>query len=149
LGGANIAILGISGNLAHFAASAIKTLMFFRLRHTKLYRSAAKLALFAILLQTLLPLIHHPAQAAPMQAGVHICSVTHHTTNSDKSSAPKQQCPVCSALHLFGGGYMPPAGDEIIVAFSDTHTIVIHDDEFAVRPFVWPGIGSRAPPAFA
>jgi hypothetical protein len=127
--------------------------MFSRIRQTKLFRSAAKLALFAILLQVLLPLIHHPAQAAQaMPEGIHICSVVHHapgTTEQDKNQTTKAQCPICLSLHLLGNGYVAPVADEIIIAFHNHQIVTAHDDEFVVRPFVWHGIGSRAPPSFA
>jgi hypothetical protein len=151
--GKHIAILRISGKSCPGRRECYKTLMFSLILHTKLFRGAAKLALFAILLQVLLPLIHHPAQAAEaMPAGVHICSVLHHasdTTDADKTPVSKPSCPICFSLHLLGGGYVAPVADEIIVAFRDSHVVVAYDDAFAVRPFAWPGIGSRAPPAFA
>jgi hypothetical protein len=124
--------------------------MFFGNRHRKNFRRAAKLALFAILLQALLPLIHHPAQAAPY--GVHICAVMHHADHSsdqDKAPVSKSSCPICVSLHLLGSGFVSPTVDASFVIFRDSQTILAYDEKIAVRQITWPGIRSRAPPAFA
>jgi hypothetical protein len=87
-------------------------------RHRKPNRLAAWLAAFALLLQALLPALHHPGGMA--LAGTLALGDAHHlclapgggpVTPGDPGKAPghhQQDCPICQAMHAIGG-FAPPA----------------------------------------
>lgn len=86
----------------------------FRGKH-KAFRRAAWLALLSLVLQVLVPALHHPASAAlPDGIGAaNLCiapgSQPVGPSDTDKSPAHGvQACAICQTLHMLGGGYVPP-----------------------------------------
>ena len=79
------------------------------------FRRAAWLALVALFLQIMVPVLHHPASAAQRGgiAAADLClapgSLPQAPTDTDKHPAHKlPACSVCLTLHMLGGGFVPP-----------------------------------------
>jgi hypothetical protein len=84
-------------------------------RHRKPNRFAAWLAAFALLLQALLPALHHPggmALAGTLALGdaQHLCLAPGDAPADHEKPAGHHQpeCPICQAMHAIGG-FAPPA----------------------------------------
>jgi len=125
--------------------------MFFRNQRYKHVRFALRLALFAMLLPTLVPLLHHPMQMVAVN-GLRICSAAPNTyTQTEPGKAPvsKSVCPVCFTLHLLNSGFIPPTIETAAVFFGANQDLAPREEKVALRAAVWPGLRSRAPPAFA
>ena len=84
------------------------------------FRRAAWLALFALFLQTIVPVLHHPASAAlPDVVSANLCMApgSPPVAPSDPDKLPAhgtQTCAICQTLHILGGGFVPP--DVVAVA---------------------------------
>jgi hypothetical protein len=90
--------------------------MFFQRRHKALKR-ASWLAVLAIVLQAILPAIHHPAMAAP--AGVDVarslCLAPGSIAPTDPAKAPAHHlpgCAICAAMNAVGV-FVPPIAPAI------------------------------------
>jgi Protein of unknown function (DUF2946) len=83
-----------------------------RSRHGR-FRLSAWIAIWAIWVQALLPIAHHPASLAMGQyladTGHNLClSSTGSPANPDKGPVHKlPACPICQAAHAIGG-FVPP-----------------------------------------
>jgi hypothetical protein len=95
-------------------------------RNRRATRPAAWLAVFAILLQALLPGIHHPAgmalagdKIAGLDIAQYLCFAPGGTTPDDPAKAPAHHhippCALCSSLHAIGG-FAPPSAPLIAVS---------------------------------
>jgi hypothetical protein len=102
-------------------------------RNTRGTRPAAWLAVFAILLQALLPGIHHPAgmalagdKIAGLDIAQYLCHTPGSTTPDDPGKAPAHHhippCALCSSMHAIGG-FAPPSAP--IIAVSGDYGIVV------------------------
>jgi hypothetical protein len=109
-------------------------------RRYQLFRRAAWVALFAFVLQTLLPLSHHPAGMAVagslgFSASKNICLAPAQTSNalgnSDGSPAHKvPQCPICQAVQAIGG--FVPSVTPAIAVNRDFGTVALNNVIFGV-----------------
>jgi len=117
--------------------------MIWRRNHRRT-RPAAWLAVFAILLQALLPVVQAPAGMAPAGPGGdtiagldiagHLCHAPGDTTPDDHGPAPvdhQQCCDFCLAVHAIGG-FAPPSGP--VLAVSRDHGIVVPTETALVLP---------------
>lgn len=104
-----------------------------RRRNSRGTRPAAWLAVFAILLQALLPGIHHPAgmalagdKIAGLDIAQYLCHTPGSTTPDEPGKAPAHQhippCALCSSMHAIGG-IAPPVPP--VIALSRDYGIVI------------------------
>lgn len=122
-------------------------------------RRAAWLAVFALLLQTIIPALHHPASLAlgsvsVLDAAQHLCLAQNagSTTPSDHEKAPKHHavpvCPMCQAVHAIGG-FAPPA-DPVVALIRATAISLSHYSEAAkIRQRLACQGQPRAPPTLA
>src|SRR5262245_2574984 len=93
-------------------------------------RRTAWIAIFALLLQALLPAFHHPAGTAlagPLGRGSNVvsgldsgslCLAPGSTAPDDPAKAPAhhvQPCALCAAMHAIGG-FAPPAAPVVAVS---------------------------------
>jgi hypothetical protein len=98
-------------------------------RRYRALRPAAWAAVFAILLQALLPAVHHPAgmalagtgddKIAGLDVGQYLCIAPGSTTPAGPEKAPVhhvQPCALCLAVHAIGG-FAPPSGPAVIVPY--------------------------------
>lgn len=100
-----------------------------RKNYSKANRRASWLAVLALLLQTLLPLMHHPADAASVAQGVFgdaksIClaSGPGQDTPSDNDKSPTHHvppCAICQALQTAGGSVPPTSFVLVELAVSE------------------------------
>jgi len=111
------------------------------------------LAAIAILLQTVVPLVHRPAEAASAgwaPALASFCQAAGSTAPAtpDDDKAPLHKllpCGVCQSLQLLGAGFVPTAGVEL-------QPPAIASGDYATAPAVPCGAGqttapqARAPP---
>ena|SRR5271168_3180659 len=99
-----------------------------RRRNRKATRPAAWLAMFAILLQALLPAVHHPAgmalagvgndKIAGLDIAQYLCVAPSSTTPDKPGKVPAHHippCALCSAVHAIGG-FAPPVAPVIAVS---------------------------------
>lgn len=92
--------------------------MAFPSHHRRVFRRAAWLGVLAVLLQILVPAIHHPVVAAGQSflfADSVICSASR--VDSDRAVIPDKaptknasHCPVCWGLQQLAGGFVVPGG---------------------------------------
>ena len=92
--------------------------MAFRSRHCRAFRRAAWLGVLAVLLQILVPAVHHPVAALGQSflfADSVICSASR--VDSDRAVIPDKaptknasHCPVCWGLQQLAGGFVVPGG---------------------------------------
>jgi hypothetical protein len=128
-------------------------------RNSRRTRPAAWLAMFAILLQTLLPVAQASAgmaQAGPsgdtiagLDIAGHLCHASGDTAPNDHGPAPvdhQQCCDFCLAVHAVGG-FAPPSAPEIAV--SREYGIVVAVETALVLPHRQASSTqqARAPPA--
>jgi hypothetical protein len=118
------------------------------LRFNRLFRCAAWLALWAMLLPAVLPLAHHSAASA---GGAH--RICHVALGGDHRQAPDQgkvqpTCPICQSLGSLAQGFVPPD----VVALAVFHPLPVSVEDvhqsfavFDVSTAAWP----RAPPVLA
>jgi hypothetical protein len=98
-------------------------------------RPAAWLAAFAILLQALLPALHHPAsmalagiggdKIAGLDIAQYLCLAPGGTTPDEHDKAPAHHippCALCSAVHAIGG-FAPPIAP--VIAVSREYGVVV------------------------
>jgi Protein of unknown function (DUF2946) len=96
-----------------------------RRRNNRRTRPAAWLAVFAILLQALLPVVQAPTglagpggeSIAGLNIAAHLCHAPGDTAPDDHGPAPvdhQQCCDFCLAVHAVGG-FTPPSAPEIAV----------------------------------
>jgi hypothetical protein len=123
--------------------------MFLRHRH-KAFRRASWLAVFAILLQAILPAIHHPAMAAPVGADLarSLCLAPGSTTPADPAKSPAHHlpgCAICMAAHAIGG-FVPPTAP--VIAIGRDHGFAVPASALIFLPRQWLHIRQqpRAPP---
>jgi hypothetical protein len=96
-----------------------------RIRQRGIFRRTAWIAVWALVLQMLLPLIHHPAAAkAGPPDGLRICAVMGlmPTGKAEPSKTPVSKipsCPICQTLHMLNGGFVPP--DISVLAIPSEH----------------------------
>jgi hypothetical protein len=118
-------------------------------RSRRLFRCAAWLALWAMLLPAVLPLVHHPAAMAG--SAQRICHVA--LGGGDHKQAPDQgkaqpKCPVCQSLGSLAQGFVPP-NVAVLAAFYPLPVSVEDVRQsfavFDVSSAAWP----RAPPVLA
>jgi hypothetical protein len=117
-------------------------------RFNRSFRLAAWLALWAVLLPALLPLVHHPAAlAGAMQPICHMAM-----GGGDQSSAPEQEkskpCPICQGLSTFAQGFVAP--ELVTLAVIEPTSVAVAQARQSFVVFIpaaaaWP----RAPPALA
>ena len=131
--------------------------MVFRRRYSA-SRRAAWLAVFALLLQTLVPAFHHPASMAlggtlALGEAQHLCLAPGSTpvAPSGEDKVPHHHlpaCAICQAVHAIGGFAAPPAP---MLAFSGGYTVAAlpHFDPAQPRPRLNTHLQPRAPPATA
>jgi Protein of unknown function (DUF2946) len=102
-------------------------------RNNRGTRPAVWLAVFAILLQALLPGLHHPAgmalagdRIAGLDIAQYLCVAPGGTTPDDPGKAPAHHhvppCALCSSMHAIGG-FAPP--DALVIAVSRDYGIVV------------------------
>ena len=123
----------------------------------KARRPGSWLAVLAVLIQALMPALHHPAGMA--MAGmpgfadaVNMCLAPGSTAPGDHDKAPAHQmpaCALCQAVHAMGG-FAPPTvsialavRSDVKVAFTATETVSVPQPAF--RSNAQP----RAPPTLA
>jgi hypothetical protein len=116
------------------------------LRSHRISRIASWLALWAMLLPALLPLLHHPAAlAGDMQPICHMAM-----GGGEQQQAPEQEkskpCPICQGLGTFAQGFVAPELATLAV-FKPAPIAVAQDYQafviFTAAAASWP----RAPPA--
>jgi hypothetical protein len=88
--------------------------MAFRRRRHRAFRRASWLGILAVLLQIVVPAIHHPATAPTSQLSilfpdVVICSAFGTTVPDKDRGKPTSRCPICWALQQLAGGFTAPA----------------------------------------
>jgi hypothetical protein len=102
-------------------------------RNTRGTRPAVWLAMFAILLQALLPGVHHPAgmaftgdKIAGLDIAQYLCVAPGSTTPDDPGKAPAHHhippCALCASMHAIGG-FAPPNAP--VIALSRDYGIVV------------------------
>ena len=119
----------------------------FRLNHT--FRFATLLALWAMLLPALLPLVHHPA--ALMSEATPICHMM--LGGGDHQQAPdhgkaQPSCPICHGLSNLAQGFVAPDLGAVVFVQTASVAVLISAQAFIVfAPDIaaWP----RAPPVLA
>jgi hypothetical protein len=127
-------------------------------RRHKGFRWAAGLAAFAILLQSLIPLLHHPAGMAlagstGFGGGRNLClapgSVPAPADIPDKSPAHHlPACALCQAVHAIGGFAPPPP--TVLAAVGITATLFAHPHAAAaLQRLGYARQRARAPPLLA
>ena len=111
-------------------------------RNNRGTRPAAWLAVFAILLQALLPVVRAPAvMAGPagdtiagLDIAAHLCHAPGDTAPDDHGPAPadhQQCCDVCLSVHAIGG-FSPPS--EPILAVNRDYGVVIPTTATLILP---------------
>jgi hypothetical protein len=91
-------------------------------RKYRIHRRAAWLAVFALLLQSFIPVFHHPASMAfagtlSPDVAKHLCLApgSAPVAPSDQDKVPHHQipaCAICQAMHAIGG-FAPPAAPAV------------------------------------
>ena len=117
-----------------------------RRRFPQLYRFAAFLALWAMLVPVFTTLVHHPAST---QTFLRICGSEQPT--GDHGKAPAKQmpdCPLCQGLHLLGGGLVPPDNSPVAEITFAAPLYTPLDRVFILEPHIISQAQPRAPPAF-
>ena len=125
-------------------------------RRYRVHRRAAWLAVFALLLQTLIPVFHHPASmafAGTLGADVvkNLCLAPGSTpvAPGDQDKSPHHQipaCAICQAVHAIGGFAPPPVPAVALVRAARSSRLAFKSVLFApqrVGEFAQP----RGPPA--
>jgi hypothetical protein len=127
-------------------------------RRFKRFPWASWLAVFALLLQTLVPVVHHPAGMAfagsiGLDDPKNICFAPGTPQNppgdSDKSPAhPIQQCAICQALHAVGG--FAPSAPQVLAVNRDCGAVAFTSATVSV-PRRWANASAqpRGPPSLA
>jgi hypothetical protein len=123
--------------------------MFFQRRHKALKR-ASWLAIFAILLQAILPALHHPAMAAPVGADMarSLCLAPGSTAPADPTKAPAHHlpgCAICAAMHAIGG-FVPPTAPAIAISRDFGVAVPASAVMFLPRQWLRNRQQARAPP---
>ena len=124
----------------------------FRRRH-RAFRRAAWLALLALFLQTVVPVLHHPASAA-LPAGVdaaNLCmapgSQAPPPSDTDKSLIHgTQSCAICQTLQMLGGGFVAPDAATLAPAFVVERISVFSPDAAVLGGRAVTQNRARAPP---
>jgi hypothetical protein len=124
-------------------------------RRHKRFRWAAGLAALAILLQSLIPLLHHPAGMAlagttGFGGGRNLClapgSVPAPADLPDKSPAHHiPACALCQAVHAIGG-FAPPAATSLTIAPRYATIVAPHRRDPAPARLCVAQQRARAPP---
>jgi hypothetical protein len=116
-------------------------------------RRASWLAVFAILLQAILPALHHPAMAAPVGADMarSLCLAPGGTAPADPVKAPGHHvpgCAICAAMHAIGG-FVPPTAP--VIAIGHEYGLAVSASALLFMPREWLRLRHqpRAPPIFA
>jgi len=127
----------------------------------RFFRPASWLALFAILLQSLVPAIHHPASMALAGAtdnvvggfdlAKNLCVVPGHNAPEGPGKTPAHQlpdCAICQAVHAIGG-FVPPVVPALTA--SSVHEIAFAAFAYSIAPQRWAHSSQqpRAPPSLA
>ncbi len=122
-------------------------------RNSKAAQRASWLAVFAIVLQAVLPAIHDAAGmavAAPpgLASGQHLCLSPGSTTPDDPGKTPSHHispCALCSAMHAVGG-FVPPTVP--VIAVRNDPDVIGPAPVFVFLPGQWPNTKQqpRAPP---
>ena len=122
-------------------------------RNSKIFRRAGLLAVMAMLLQILVPLIHHPVLASNVNEGISHCGmqggmppVPAHTGKTPASKIPS--CPICQSLHLLNGGFAPPNTVKLVTSDPVRQVYQLPLLSFVPRRILITG-QARAPPVFA
>ena len=122
-------------------------------------RRAACLALAALLLQLIIPLVHTPPGSAASGARAHLnmCVAAGAQPvqpvggqGSPGRKAPAQRAPACSiclTLHLLSGGVLPPVEAGIALAHSRREARVAVSSDPDLPAFLFGDVRARAPPA--
>jgi hypothetical protein len=122
------------------------------------HRFMAWMAIFAILLQTLIPALHHPASMAMMDMpgmdganGLCVAPGSTSPAPGAPNKAPAHQippCALCQAVHAIGGFAPPPA--PVVIATTTVPTVFIAVlTEFTPAQPAHSSQQPRAPPSFA
>jgi hypothetical protein len=119
-----------------------------RLRLTRAYRASLWMALWAMLLPVLIPLVHRPATASPVSTP--ICHTV--INGSVNKPAPDQKartsCPICQGLNNLAQGFVPPETPSLMTVPSASVVKAEQGQYFIIRSVAtaaWP----RAPPSLA
>jgi hypothetical protein len=117
----------------------------------------AWIAIFAILLQALLPLVHHPAGMAmadtlPIGSAKNVCiapgSAPVLPDKPTKTQHNPPLCEICQAIHAVGG-FPPPAAPVLHIISTVEAIVVPSPSAFAALPAAFAPQQPRAPPVFA
>jgi hypothetical protein len=127
-----------------------------KLNRGKLNRRAAWLAVFALLLQALLPAVHHPggmALAGTLALGdAHLClapgSAPVSPGDTDKSPHHAPACAICQAVHAIGG-FAPPAAPVLAGQTAIATSFAPSRSAAPVSRQIFRAQQPRAPPSFA
>ncbi len=121
-------------------------------RHSRNFRRAAWLAVLAVVLQMLVPLMHQPARVMLAGGVMRICSSLINQAPADADKAPTHKlppCPICQNLHMLGHGFVPPNTVVLAHVASGGETLALP----ALKPVVLLRVISnaqpRAPPILA
>jgi hypothetical protein len=127
-------------------------------RHRQPNRRAAWLAAFALLLQALLPGLHHPggmALAGTLALGdaPHLClaPISAPVSPGDRDTAPghhQPDCPICQAMHAIGG-FAPPAALVLAHVAIAARSVAITEPASPVSRRSFRPQQPRAPPSLA
>ncbi len=123
--------------------------MLSRFHHSKHFRRAAWVAVMAVLLQILVPLIHHPVQVFDGK-NLHICGLNNHLPSQpDNEKAPAQKspaCPVCQTLHMLGNGFVTPHAPVITEVYIAANPVYDFTNKPVIPRLISPSARPRAPP---
>jgi hypothetical protein len=89
-------------------------------RNRKALKRASWLAIFAIVLQAILPALHHPAMAVPagFDGARNLCVAPGSTAPADPAKVPGHHipgCAICATMHAIGG-FVPPTAPAIAIS---------------------------------
>jgi hypothetical protein len=115
---------------------------------------ASRLALFALLLQAVMPALHHPAGmviAGSTRIEVGLCLAPGSMVPGDPAKAPAHHVPLCAfcaAMHAVGG-FLPPIAPTIAVSRRYDAVSSIVSTGLVPRQALHPRQQPRAPPTLA
>lgn len=118
--------------------------------HRKNFRRIGWLAIVAVLLPTLVSLVHHPVQKRDVVAQLQTCPM-HGTMPVDNEKAPASKipsCPICLSLHLLGGGFVAPELVALTAVLHDHQVFQLSELSFTPHRSISTG-QPRAPPVLA
>jgi hypothetical protein len=115
-------------------------------------RPRAWIAIWAILVQPLLPIAHHPASLALGQS----LAATDHNLCQGSAGAPRDSdhkgpihkvptCPICQAVHAIGG-FPPPTAVMLKSSFPYAIVVAVVTDNSAPRRLARVAAQPRGPP---